>query len=98
MVGVCKIEIRESEDELKELLRDQKTASNKERVHLLYLLKSQQVESVTYAASLLGRNRVTLERWLGKYRAGGIGQLLVTTSSVLSLWHRRTQNRRELFL
>lgn len=79
MVGVCKIEIRESEDELKELLRDQKTASNKERVHLLYLLKSQQVESVTHAASLLGRNRVTLERWLGKYRAGGIGQLLVTT-------------------
>ncbi|WP_421655183.1 hypothetical protein [Leptothermofonsia sp. ETS-13] len=34
MVGVCKIEIPESEAELKELLRDQKTASSKERVHL----------------------------------------------------------------
>jgi transposase len=76
MVGVCKIEVNESEAELKELLREQKTASSKERVHLLYLLKSQQVESVTQAASILGRNRVTLERWLGKYRAGGIGALL----------------------
>ena len=76
MVGVCKIEITESEADLKELLREQKTASSKERVHLLYLLKSQQVESVTEAANLLGRNRVTLERWLGKYRQGGMGQLL----------------------
>jgi hypothetical protein len=36
MVGVCKIEVNESEAELKELLREQKTASSKERVHLLY--------------------------------------------------------------
>lgn len=78
MVGVCKIEIMESEAELKELLREQKTVSSKERVQLLYLLKSQQVESVTQAAGILGRNRVTLERWLGKYRDGGIGPLLTT--------------------
>jgi transposase len=77
MVGVCKIDITESEVELKELLREQKTASSKERVQLLYLLKSEQVESVTQAARILGRNRVTLERWLGKYRDGGIKQLLV---------------------
>jgi hypothetical protein len=78
MVGVCKIEITESEAELKELLREQKTVSSKERVQLLYLLKSQQVESVTQAASILGRNRVTLERWLGKYRDGGIERLLAS--------------------
>ncbi len=78
MVGVCKIEITESEAELKELLREQKTVSRKERVPLLDLLKSQQVESVTQAASILGRNRVTLERWLGKYRDGGIARLLAS--------------------
>jgi transposase len=78
MVGVCKVEITESEAELKELLREQKTVSSKERVQMLYLLKSQQVESVTQAASILGRNRVTLERWLGKYREGGIRQLITT--------------------
>ncbi len=75
---MCKIEITESEAELKELLRGQKTVSRKERVPLLYLLKSQQVESVTQAASMLGRNRVTLERWLGKYRDGGIERLLAS--------------------
>ena len=78
MVGVCKIEITESEAELKELLREQKTVSSQERVQLLYLLKSQQVESATQAASILGRNRVTLERWLGKYRDGGIERLLAS--------------------
>jgi hypothetical protein len=61
MAGVCTVEIVESEEDLKGLLRNQKTASSKERVHLLYLLKTQQVESVTKAASILGRNRVTLE-------------------------------------
>jgi transposase len=78
MVGVCKIEISESEAELKERLRESKTASSKERIQLLYLLKSQQVESVTQAASILGRNRVTLERWLGKYRDGGIERVLAS--------------------
>jgi transposase len=76
MVGVCKIKIEESEDELRELLRQQKTASGKERLQLLYLLKSEQVESVVEAARVIGRNRVTLERWLGKYRQGGVLQLL----------------------
>ena len=77
---MCTIEIAESEQELKNLLRQQKTASGKERIHLLYLLKSKQVESVTAAASLLGRHRVTLERWLGKYRQAGLAQLLAPHS------------------
>ena len=80
MVGVCKLEIHEHEEDLKELLRQQRTASSKERVQLLYLLKTQQVDSVTEAASLLGRHRVTLARWLGKYRQGGLNQLLATHS------------------
>jgi transposase len=80
MVGVCKVKIEESEDELRLLLGEQKTARGKERVQLLYLLKSEQVESVSEAARLLGRNRVTLERWLGKYRRGGLSQLLAPHS------------------
>ncbi|WP_199296599.1 helix-turn-helix domain-containing protein [Leptolyngbya sp. FACHB-711] len=76
MVGVCKINIQESKDDLRLLLAEQKTASGKERVQLLYLLKSGQVKSVSQAAQLMGRNRVTLERWLGKYRQGGLHQLL----------------------
>jgi transposase len=76
MAGVYKLEIREGAADLKILLHRQKTGSAKERVYLLYLLKSEQVKSVTEAASLLGRHRVTLERWLGQYRQGGMSQLL----------------------
>jgi hypothetical protein len=38
MAGVYKLEIAESEEDLKHLLRIQKTASAKERIQLLYLL------------------------------------------------------------
>ncbi|MBH8554636.1 IS630 family transposase, partial [Nostocaceae cyanobacterium CENA357] len=40
MSGVYKLEIKETQEELKELLAIQKTATGKERVQLLYLLKT----------------------------------------------------------
>lgn len=59
MAGVYKLEIHQSKDELKQLLRQQRTVSGKERVQLLYLLKSGQAKTVQDAAPILGRNRVT---------------------------------------
>jgi transposase len=76
MAGVYKLEIAESEEDLKHLLRIQKTASAKERIQLLYLLKSKQAETVESAASLLGRHRVTVQNWLKHYRQGGLDALL----------------------
>lgn len=76
MVGVYKLEITETLDELKNLLRVQKIASDKERIQLLYLLKSEQAQTITIAASLLGRNRVTAQKWLSRYRQGGMENLL----------------------
>lgn len=76
MAGVYKLEIQESEDDLKQLLRQQKTAIGKERIQLLYLLKSEQAETVQKAAQLLGRHRVTVQEWLRHYRQGGLGELL----------------------
>lgn len=76
MAGVYKLEIQEDEEQLKQLLRQQKTASAKERVQLLYLLKSKQAKTVQDAAQLLGRHRVTVQEWLGRYRSGGIDGLL----------------------
>ncbi|MBD2100445.1 helix-turn-helix domain-containing protein [Leptolyngbya sp. FACHB-261] len=35
----------------------------------MYLLKSQQAKTVQEAASVLGRNRATLQEWLRAYRA-----------------------------
>jgi transposase len=76
MAGVYKLEIAESEEDLKWLLRKQKTASAKERVQLVYLLKSGQAKTVESAAALLGRNRVTVQKWLRRYRQEGLAGML----------------------
>jgi len=76
MAGVYKLEIQEDEKTLKQLLGQQKTATGKERVQLLYLLKTKQAKTVQQAASLLGRHRVTVQEWLQRYREGGISNLL----------------------
>ncbi|MEM8603071.1 MAG: helix-turn-helix domain-containing protein, partial [Cyanobacteria bacterium P01_H01_bin.121] len=76
MSGVYKLEIQESLTELKTLLRHQKTASDQERVQLLYLLKSQQASTLQQAAALLGRHRVTIQRWARNYRQGCLAKLL----------------------
>ena len=76
MAGVYKLEIRESAEDLKRMLRGQKTASDKERIQLLYLLKTKQASTIQSASTILGRHRVTLQNWLGNYRKGGLAGLL----------------------
>jgi len=75
MSGRVKLNITES-TELSKPFRATKTASGKERVQALYLLKTKQVETVQHLAVVLGRNRVTVQRWLSQYRSGGLNQLL----------------------
>jgi transposase len=76
MVGVYKLDIAESVEDLKQLLRLQRSASDKERIQLLYLLKSEQAKTVQAAAELLGRHRVTVQEWLRLYRQEGLSGLL----------------------
>jgi transposase len=77
MVGVYKLDILESEAELHELLRQQKTVSGKERVQVLYALKTKKIKTVLEVAELIGRNRGTVQEWLAKYRSGGLEELLL---------------------
>jgi len=77
MSGRVKLNITESE--LSNPFRATKTASGKERVQALYLLKTKQVETVQHLAVVLGRNRVTVQRW--QYRSGGLNQLLAGKST-----------------
>ena len=81
MSGVCKINIVESAQTLKTLLAQQKTAIGKERVQALYLLKTRQIETVQHLAVCLGRDRVTVQRWLRQYRQGGLQEMLVVGKS-----------------
>lgn len=70
MAGVYKLDITETATDLKHLLAAQKTATDKERIQLLYLLKTEQAQTVQAAAALLGRHRVTVQKWLSRYRSG----------------------------
>ena len=74
MSGVSKIEIKESEEELKKRWREQKTVSGQERIQVLYLLKT--ARTVKESAEIIGRNRVTVQKWLRKYKEEGIEGLL----------------------
>jgi transposase len=76
MAGVYNLEITETIEQLKQMLKIQKTASDKERIQLLYLLKTEQAKTVQDAAALLARNRVTLQKWLRLYRNGGLVAML----------------------
>lgn len=76
MARAVKIEITESVDDLKQLLVKQKDTSKRERIQVLYLLKSGQFQQVLDVAEAVGRDRTTVQRWLRKYRSGGLDKLL----------------------
>ena len=76
MSGVYQLEILETVEELKELLVQQKTASNHHTLQVLYLLKTGHSPTISHAASILGRNRVRLDKWIRHYVNGAIEELL----------------------
>lgn len=91
MSGVLKINITESKEKLKKLLIEQKIGKKRERVQILYLLKTRQAETVGHLSSLTGRHRVTISRWLSQYRQGGLDNLLeIGKSSPKKLINSRT--------
>lgn len=76
MSGVLKIEIIESVETLKSLLKQEKNPQKRERIQALYWLKTNLVESIGHLSSLNGKHRTTVSRWLRSYRKGGLSQLL----------------------
>jgi len=76
MSGVVRIEIRETTEELKTLMRKEKDATRHEKLQVLYWLKTKTIDSVLSAAVRLGKHRTTIQRWLSSYRSGGIAELL----------------------
>jgi hypothetical protein len=80
-VKLLKEEISESEKELKELFLSEKDLRKRERLQLLYLLKSDSVESITHAGKILGKYHQALRFWCNKYREGGLNRLLERETS-----------------
>jgi transposase len=76
MSGVIKIEISETVDQLKELLKSTENHEVKERIQALYWLKSEQAKTTVEIAFLVGRHRTTVSKWLSSYKTGGIKALI----------------------
>ncbi|WP_017327340.1 helix-turn-helix domain-containing protein [Synechococcus sp. PCC 7336] len=81
MTGKLKLDIAESVEELKSLMYLQKMVGTHARIHALYLLKLGVVKTVGDVALLLGRDRITIQRWLKLYRDGGLEALLTVKHS-----------------
>ena len=75
------LEISESEAELKKQLQHVREAIAKEKLQMLWWLKSGQVTQQQEIGKRLGGDTSTITRWLQKYRLGGLKQLLQGFSS-----------------
>lgn len=70
------VEVNESQEELKHRLQHAVTASSKERLQMLYWLKSKAIASRKELSQKLARDESTIYRWLKRYRQGGLTDLL----------------------
>ena len=76
MTGIPHIEIKETVEELKILMKKQKTPLNFAKIQSLYLLKIKVAETIRYLSVIIGRSEATIHEWLKRYRTGGIEKLL----------------------
>ena len=67
--------------ELKIILSEQRTITNRQKIQALYWLKAGLSPSLTDVAERLGVHRITVNRWLKQYSVGGLPALLKTGKS-----------------
>ncbi|RZL40168.1 MAG: helix-turn-helix domain-containing protein [Pedobacter sp.] len=73
---ILRIQIKESEEKLKELMKYESDASRKDKLTSLYLIKTNKVLEIKDLVSLLNRHRNTISSWLEMYRKKGLNGLL----------------------
>ncbi len=59
-----------------ELVLQQRTVTNRQKVQAPYLLKSGLSQSITDVAEILGVHKITVQRWFKQYSEGGLSSLL----------------------
>jgi len=62
--------LKEDISQLEDMLKKEKDARLKERIHMLYLLKSGQSKNRTSVANMLSKHRTTIGTWLLTYENG----------------------------
>ncbi len=69
-------QVTEELSELKILLKKESKSWLKQRIQMLYLLKSKQVSTILEISSILAVNRNTVGRWMALYEKGNIEVLM----------------------
>jgi len=68
--------IEDTVTELKIIMSQQRTVTNRQKVQALYLLKSGLSQSITDVAEVLRVHSITVQRWFKQYSEGGLSSLL----------------------
>lgn len=68
--------IKETSEELKEMLKTERHSKRQTRLQVLYLIATEQAKSRGQVAQLLGKNRNTISDWLSLYENGGLAKFL----------------------
>lgn len=76
MSRLFEIEIAESEEELKKRLQTATLGNQKEKLQMLWWIKSRQVGQQQEIGKRLAKDTSTVTRWLQKYRTSGLSGLL----------------------
>lgn len=69
-------QVTEELTDLKSLLKKENKSWIKQRLQMLYLLKSKQVTTILELSSILAVNRNTVGRWLALYEKGQLSDLM----------------------
>jgi transposase len=76
MARRLKLEITETAEYLEKSLKRARSAPQKERLQMLWWLKTGVVSEHQELSKQLGRSPACITRWLSQYRGGGLKQLL----------------------
>lgn len=76
MSRTISFQILENATQLKKLMNTERNAQKRTKIQVLYLLKTSEKPSLSDIASITGKNRVTLYRWLKIYQTKGLDPLL----------------------
>lgn len=68
--------IKETKEELRDLLRQERNSKKQNRLQALYLIVTGQARSRSKVADLLGKDRNTISEWFSLYEIGGLEKLL----------------------
>lgn len=68
--------IKETAEELREMLKQEKQARKRTRLQVLYLIVTREATSRSKVAKILGFNRNSISDWFALYESGGLAKML----------------------